>query len=226
MTFWELFIEASLVVKFIMFFLVILSVYSWAIIIKKHKEFKKRHNELKIIKNKNNSKSNIFREWNLIATKNEDKGYFKNVIKKGILAINNSKDENSKIKKEDLESIISYMKESMEVAIEREIQIVKKNTNVLATIGSVSPYIGLLGTVWGIMQSFIAIGVAKQATLEYVAPSIAEALIATAIALFTAIPAYIFYNYYQNKLEELTEEYQLLTDEFCLIAKTNLNKSK
>lgn len=225
MTFWELFLEASLVVKFIIFFLIILSVYSWAVIIKKHNEFNKRYIELKQIKEQSNSK-NIFREWSIIAAENKKEGYFKNVIKKGIQAINNSKDESSKIKKENLQSIIDYMKESMEVAIEREIQKVKKNTNILATIGSVSPYIGLLGTVWGIMQSFIAIGVAKQATLEYVAPSIAEALIATAIALFTAIPAYIFYNSYQNKLEELSEEYQLLTDEFCLVAKNNLNKSK
>ena len=225
MTFWELFLEASLVVKLIMLFLIVLSIYSWAIIIKKHNEFKKRYIELEQIKEKNKSK-NIFREWSAIATETTTEGYFKNVIKKGIQAINNSKDESSKIKKENLQSIIDYMKESMEVAIEREIQKVKKNTNILATIGSVSPYIGLLGTVWGIMQSFIAIGVAKQATLEYVAPSIAEALIATAIALFTAIPAYIFYNSYQNKLEELSEEYQLMADEFCLVAKNNLNKSK
>jgi len=224
MTFWELFLEASMVVKLIILFLIFLSIYSWAIIGKKHQEFRNRYKELNIIKSKNGK--NIFKEWTVIANDNENKGYFKNVIKKGILAINNSKDENSKIKKEDLESVIVYMKESMEVAIEREIQLVKKNTSILATIGSVSPYIGLLGTVWGIMQSFIAIGVAKQATLEYVAPSIAEALIATAIALFTAIPAYIFYNSYQNKVEELSEEYQLLTDEFCLLAKNNLNKSK
>lgn len=223
MTFWELFLEASIVVKLIILFLIFLSVYSWAVIGKKHQEFRIRYKELDKIKSKNSK--NVFKEWSLIAN-NDQKGYFKNVIKKGILAINNSKDENSKIKKEDLESVILYMKESMEVAIEREIQIIKKNTSILATIGSVSPYIGLLGTVWGIMQSFIAIGVAKQATLEYVAPSIAEALIATAIALFTAIPAYIFYNSYQNKVEELSEEYQLLTDEFCLLAKNNLNKSK
>lgn len=224
MTFWELFLEASMVVKLIILLLILMSIYSWAVIGKKHQEFKRRYKELNVIKSGNSK--NIFREWTLIANDSDNKGCFKNVIKKGILAINNSKDEKSKIKKENLDSVIEYLKESMEVAIEREIQIIKKNTSVLATIGSVSPYIGLLGTVWGIMQSFIAIGVAKQATLEYVAPSIAEALIATAIALFTAIPAYIFYNLYQNKIEELSEEYQLLTDEFCLLAKDNLNKSK
>lgn len=223
MSFLNLITNASLVVQLVMGFLMILSIYSWGIIINKNIDFKKRTKEI----NKVKKIKNPHKGWNSIA---KDKGYFSNVIKKGYLTINKNLDlnisnlQNKKLTQVELEYFISDVKDNMDVSIEREIQKIKKHNASLATIGSVSPYIGLFGTVWGIMHAFIAIGTAKQATLEYIAPSIAEALIATAIALFTAIPAYIFYNIYQNKQEELIEEYQLLTDEFCLSAKDKIYK--
>jgi len=201
----------------------LLSVYSWSIIIKKNMDFNKRMREIKAVKKINNP----HKGWNSFVSSNP-KGYFVNVIRKGYSTINKNIESRNKDKdkkpmtQEEIKYFINDVKENMDVAIEREIQKLKKHNASLATIGSVSPYIGLFGTVWGIMHAFIAIGLAKQATLEYIAPSIAEALIATAIALFTAIPAYIFYNIYQNKQEELTEEYQLLTDEFCLSAKEKI----
>ena len=224
MSFWELFIGSSLTVQMVMGFLMILSVYSWGIIIKKNIDFNKRVKEI----NKVKKIDNPHKGWNSLIS-SEKEGYFINVIKKGYSTINrniesrNNEKDKKPMSQEEIKYFISDVKENMDVAIEREIQKLKKHNASLATIGSVSPYIGLFGTVWGIMHAFIAIGAAKQATLEYIAPSIAEALIATAIALFTAIPAYIFYNIYQNKQEELTEEYQLLTDEFCLSAKEKIS---
>ncbi len=215
----DLFLQSSITVKIVMISLILLSIYSWMIIFNKRLEFKKRSLEIKEV-NKMSKK-----EWFQLKEDNQ-KNYFKNVIFKGVSTFTRQVKNKANVDKNDLEEIIGLTKENMEVAIEREIQNLKKNISHLATIGSVSPYIGLFGTVWGIMGAFISIGTAGQATLEYVAPSIAEALIATAIGLFAAIPAYISYNLFQNKMEEMTEEYQLLTDEFCLIAKENINTVK
>ncbi|HAD48202.1 MAG TPA: Tol-Pal system subunit TolQ, partial [Idiomarina sp.] len=91
------------------------------------------------------------------------------------------------------------------------------NLGILATIGSISPYIGLFGTVWGIMNAFIALGAVEQATLAMVAPGIAEALIATAMGLFAAIPAVIAYNRYVNRVEKVDNQYMNFIDEFVAI---------
>lgn len=223
MTLIGLFSEATLFVKLIIFLLLFLSIYSWAVILKKEVEIIKRLKEVKEINKL--SKNNISKSWSEYLKVNK-KGYFLNVIEKGFSAIKNVKKNKTFLTKEEVEYLLNYVKESMVLSIDREIQEAKRGVPVLATIGSVSPYIGLLGTVWGIMNSFINIGMAGQATLKYIAPSIAEALIATAIALIAAIPAYIGYNYFQNKIEELEEEYQLLKDEFCLSAKDNINRGK
>lgn len=215
----DLFLQSSITVKLVMISLILLSIYSWTIIFNKRIELKKRTLEIREV-NKMSKK-----EWFQLKEDNNE-NYFKNVIFKGVSTFTRQVKNKTTMDKNDLEDIIGLTKENMEVAIEREMQNLKKNISHLATIGSVSPYIGLFGTVWGIMGAFISIGTAGQATLEYVAPSIAEALIATAIGLFAAIPAYISYNLFQNKMEEMNEEYQLLTDEFCLIAKENITSSK
>lgn len=215
----DLFLQSSATVKLIIITLILLSIYSWTIIFKKRIEFKKRTLEIKEV-NKMSKK-----EW-FHLKEDDSENYFKNVIFKGVSTFTRQIKNKTSVDKNDLEDIIELTKENMIVAIEREMQNLKKNISHLATIGSVSPYIGLFGTVWGIMGAFISIGTAGQATLEYVAPSIAEALIATAIGLFAAIPAYISYNLFQNKMEEMNEEYQLLSDEFCLTAKENMTNVK
>ena len=88
---------------------------------------------------------------------------------------------------------------------------------MLATIGSVSPYIGLFGTVWGIMNSFRGLSSAHQATLAMVAPGISEALVATAMGLFAAIPAVIFYNQFSSEIDRLTTRYEIFAEEFAAI---------
>ncbi|WP_309296419.1 protein TolQ [Kangiella sp. TOML190] len=103
---------------------------------------------------------------------------------------------------------------AMRVAHSREIEKLERNLSFLATVGSVTPYIGLFGTVWGIMNSFIALGSVKQATLAMVAPGIAEALIATAMGLFAAIPAVIAYNRFTNRLQRIETQYENFLEEF------------
>jgi biopolymer transport protein TolQ len=213
----ELFWEASFLVKLVMMVLIFLSIYSWTIILNKRKDLIKREKEIKYINDEIEKSNKKLKAW---ITLSEKDGYFTSIISKSLNIISGLKN----VKQSEVHNKLSFVKENMEVMIDRELQNAKKNTAILATIGSVSPYIGLFGTVWGIMNSFIAIGQAKQATLEFVAPGIAEALIATAIGLFAAIPAYIFYNVISNKLDEISEEYDLLKDEFCLTAKESVSK--
>ena len=113
---------------------------------------------------------------------------------------------------------------SMRVSINREIDELENHLPFLATVGSTSPYIGLFGTVWGIMNSFRALGNAKQATLGMVAPGIAEALIATAMGLFAAIPAVMAYNKYINQVERLTGRFDAFYEEFSNILQRQAHK--
>lgn len=103
---------------------------------------------------------------------------------------------------------------AMSVAQQKELQRLEQQLPLLATISSVSPFIGLFGTVWGIMHAFIALGGVQQASLAMVAPGIAEALIATAMGLFTAIPAMVAYNRFNHRVDELLCSYQTFCDEF------------
>jgi biopolymer transport protein TolQ len=110
--------------------------------------------------------------------------------------------------------LIEGVERAMRVALHRQIEKFEEGLPVLATIGSVSPYVGLFGTVWGIMSAFMNLGNAQNATLATVAPPIAEALIATAMGLFAAIPAVVAYNRYSTQIDELFGRYDRFTDEF------------
>ena len=114
-------------------------------------------------------------------------------------------------------SMIESTERMMRITLNREIDGLELNLSMLATIGSTSPYIGLFGTVWGIMNSFRALGNVQQATLAMVAPGIAEALIATAMGLFAAIPAVIAYNRYATQVERLNSRYDIFKEEFTAI---------
>jgi biopolymer transport protein TolQ len=115
------------------------------------------------------------------------------------------------------EMMLSSVQRSMKVALAREEERLDAHLSMLATIGSISPYIGLFGTVWGIMRSFTALGSVQHASLAMVAPGIAEALIATAMGLFAAIPAVIAYNRYAERVDRLAISYENFAEEFATI---------
>ncbi len=117
----------------------------------------------------------------------------------------------------DPAGLLEGVQRAMRVALTRETDYLEMHLPFLATVGSTSPYVGLFGTVWGIMNSFRALGSIQQPTIGHVAPGIAEALIATAIGLFAAIPAVIAYNRYSNKVERLVTRYEIFMDEFSSI---------
>lgn len=114
-------------------------------------------------------------------------------------------------------AVVEGSQRAMRVALARELDDLETNLSFLATVGSTSPYIGLFGTVWGIMNSFRALGNVEQATLQLVAPGIAEALIATAMGLFAAIPAVIAYNRFASDVERLANRYDTFLEEFSSI---------
>ena len=113
--------------------------------------------------------------------------------------------------------ILQGSQRAMRVALTRETDYLEHHLAFLATVGSTSPYVGLFGTVWGIMNSFRSLGAVQQATIAHVAPGIAEALIATAMGLFAAIPAVIAYNRYSNQVERLVTRYEIFLEEFSSI---------
>jgi biopolymer transport protein TolQ len=117
----------------------------------------------------------------------------------------------------DAMAVLQGTERSMRVALSREMDRLETNLPFLATVGSTSPYVGLFGTVWGIMHSFHALGNVKQATLALVAPGISEALVATAIGLFAAIPAVVAFNRYSTQVERLNNRYEEFVEEFSTL---------
>jgi len=113
--------------------------------------------------------------------------------------------------------VLEGSQRAMRIALSRELEALEGNLPMLATVGSVSPYIGLFGTVWGIMNSFRGLSSAHQATLAMVAPGISEALVATAMGLFAAIPAVIFYNRFSSEIDRLSSRYEIFLEEFSAI---------
>lgn len=122
--------------------------------------------------------------------------------------------------------IVDTAQRAMRVAETRELDMLEQNLTFLATVGSTSPYIGLFGTVWGIMNSFISLSQMQQATLAVVAPGIAEALIATAIGLFAAIPAVVAYNRFSDKVDRIAVRYENFREEFTTLLERQAILSK
>ena len=120
--------------------------------------------------------------------------------------------------------LLAGTERAMRIELGREVEYLETNLSFLATVGSTSPYIGLFGTVWGIMNSFRALGNVQQATIAMVAPGIAEALIATAMGLFAAIPAVIAYNRFAHDVERLHNRYDAFVEEFSTILQRQVHR--
>ena len=129
-------------------------------------------------------------------------------------------------KEVDADTVMMSVQRNMRAALNREQSLLEKNLPYLATIASVSPYIGLFGTVWGIMNSFRGLAGATQATLSAVAPGISEALIATAIGLFAAIPALIAYNKFISESDGLSANFDGFKEEFSAVLERDLKSNQ
>ena len=212
-SFFDLFWEASVLVKAVMLLLLSMSLASWAMIFHRSSALKQADASAKRFEDRFWSGidlSKLYKESE--ARKNNIQGMelifhsgFKEYVR-----IHNADNQNT-------DAIMDGSYRAMRVSLSREVDELEVNLNNLATIGSISPYIGLFGTVWGIMSSFIALGAVQQATLAMVAPGIAEALIATAMGLFAAIPAVIAYNRFSNRVMRIENSYANFMEEFSSI---------
>jgi biopolymer transport protein TolQ len=213
----HLVLQASTLVQIIMGLLLLASVFSWAVIIAKRRMLGRTRSAAEDFENRFWSGGNLNELYSAVGDE-EDLGLAP-IFKAGYEEFTRFHGQTKQVAPEDA---LASIQRALRVSQLREMERLEGGVAMLATIGSTSPYVGLFGTVWGIMNAFIAIGNVKQATLAMVAPGIAEALIATAMGLFAAIPAVIFYNYFTNQIERLDNRYHTFAEELIGILERGL----
>mgnify|MGYP001253348092 FL=1 len=202
----NLFLRADIIVKSVIIILIACSIYSWAIIFEKFKLFKKINSSSEEFEEKfwNSKSAETF--YNSLPNKVEDP--MASLFKESMQSLLKSKS------KSNLMERISSM---LEVGIEKQMSKIEKGFSFLATVGSTAPFIGLFGTVWGIMNSFQSIAISRNTSLAIVAPGIAEALFATALGLLAAIPAVIAYNRFNNESKKYSQKLESFSKRFISI---------
>ena len=201
-----LFMRADLVVKLVMISLVAASIFSWALIIDKIKIFKKIFKETDIAEDQfwsSKSAGDFYKK-----TSSSSDNPLVVVFRAGMECVQDHKSKGQ---------IVERTKRVMDVAIDKQIEKYEKNLTFLATVGSVAPFVGLFGTVWGIMNSFQSIAISRNTSLAIVAPGIAEALFATALGLLAAIPAVVAYNKFSSDSRRYTQKLENFTQSFLTI---------
>lgn len=212
LSFLDLFLQASLLVKLVMLILLGFSIACWAMIFQRLKALNFAESQLKQFEDRFWSGADLTKLYGELTAKPLTKG-IENLFIAGFK-------EFARLRKSQVQSsqaIADGTGRAMRVALSREVDDLETHLAFMATVGSISPYIGLFGTVWGIMNAFIALGAVEQATLSMVAPGIAEALVATAMGLFAAIPAVMAYNRFSYKVEKLENSYGNFAEEFSSI---------
>lgn len=210
---WSLFWQASFLVQLVMLLLILLSVVSWTLIFQRNSLLNKAQQQASQFSKKFWSDADLNQLYQEVGNSHEKNQGLSNVFYYGL------KEFFRLTQRKDLDPnfILQGTQRAMRIAASKENDVLQKNVSVLATIGSVSPYIGLFGTVWGIMHAFVTLGSVQQATLAMVAPPIAEALVATAMGLFAAIPAVIAYNRFSQRIGELNTTYLRFSEEMINI---------
>lgn len=203
--------DASFVVQIVMLSLLVISIVSWSLIFRKKAALGRAHSQALEFENTFWSGTDLSTLYSRVDR--EETNGLQAIFAAGFREFLRSRPQTRR----DPELMVDSARRAMLVALGREVDDLETHLNFLATAGSTSPYIGLFGTVWGIMNSFRALGDVQYATLQLVAPGIAEALIATAMGLFAAIPAVIAYNRYSYQLDRLTGRYETFVDEFTNI---------
>ena len=182
---WQLFIRADFVVKAVIIILLLASVYSWALIFEKYKLFKKIELSSSSFEDKFWKARSAENFYNNLSNKNKDP--LTAIFQSAMAELVKTKSKSTLVQSTRVTRVL-------EISLDREMKAIEKNFTFLATVGSTAPFIGLFGTVWGIMNSFQSIAISRNTSLAIVAPGIAEALFATALGLLAAIPAVVAYN--------------------------------
>ena len=213
LSFIQLVIEASFVVQLVLVLLLLASIASWAIIFRKRRLLQAAMSDSDAFESSFWSGGDLTAMYREITSRGAPRADMAGIFEAGFREFRRLKAQ------EGLSSaqILDGARRAMRVAQLRETDRLEHNLAMLATVGSTSPYVGLFGTVWGIMNSFRALGNVQSATLAMVAPGIAEALVATAMGLFAAIPAVIAYNHYADQVGRLEVRYDTFAEEFSAI---------
>lgn len=211
MSLWSLVMEASLLVQLVMLGLLLASVASWAVTFNKRRMLRITHDEAEWFEDLFWSGGNLHDIYNELMREGDQRHGAPALFKAGFEELRRQRADG----RARAEEVVASVQRAMRVAMAREVERLERGLALLATVGSTSPYVGLFGTVWGIMTAFIALGNVKQATLAMVAPGIAEALIATAMGLFAAIPAVIAYNVFTNRVDGLEKRFEIFMEEFA-----------
>ena len=202
----NLFLRADVVVKSVIIILIASSIYSWAIIIEKYKLFKKINKSSEEFENKFWKSRSAESFYNNLPEKIDDP--MAKVFKDTMQVI---------IKSKSKSNLSNKLESMLQVSIEKQMNTIEKSYTFLATVGSTAPFIGLFGTVWGIMNSFQSIAISRNTSLAIVAPGIAEALFATALGLLAAIPSVVAYNKFNSDSKKYAQKLESFSKRFTSI---------
>ena len=202
----RLFLRADIIVKSVMIILIVCSIYSWAVIIEKYRLFKKV--------NKSSEEFEV-KFWNSKSAETFYNSLPPKVIDPMAVVFQDAME--NLLKKKSKNNLSERMSTFLEVGIEKQMSKIDRGFTFLATVGSTAPFIGLFGTVWGIMNSFQSIAISRNTSLAIVAPGIAEALFATALGLLAAIPAVVAYNKFNTDSQKYSQKLENFSKRFLTI---------
>jgi biopolymer transport protein TolQ len=211
---WTLILHASVVVKVVMFLLAAVSFMSWMFIFQKWFAIRRANSQTDKFEREFWSGNDLNALYQGAVNHRHTIGSLERIFEAGFREFAKLR---SGQRPADASDIVDGSRRAMRAAFQREMDFLERHLSFLASTGSVSPYVGLFGTVWGIMHAFRSLANVQQATLAQVAPGIAEALVATAIGLFAAIPAVVAYNRYSHDIDRLATRFESFMEEFSNI---------
>lgn len=210
----QLVAQASLVVQAVLVLLVLISVMSWAAIFRKLINLHRIKQQNEAFTKEFWAGSSLEELYNTAQQRSQNCGPMERIFASGMREVRKEMRER---RVAEVGTVMDSARRAMRASLQREMDAVETNLSFLASVGSVSPYLGLFGTVWGIMHAFTALASLQQVTLATVAPGIAEALVATAIGLFAAIPAVVAYNRFARDLDRIGIQQETFMEEFSNI---------
>ena len=216
-TMWALFARATIIVKLVMIGMILASVWTWAIAVDKFIQYRRARREAAAFDRAFWSGEPLDGLFEQIGT--APTGQSEKIFAAGMMEWRRSHRQDGGL----IAGAQSRIDRAMDVAIAREAEALQKGLPVLATVGSTAPFVGLFGTVWGIMNAFVEIAEAQNTSLAVVAPGIAEALLATGLGLLAAIPAVVFYNKFSADANRIVAGYEAFADEFATILSRQLD---
>ncbi len=215
----QLVLHASWVVQLVMLALMLVSIASWAAIFRKIFALQRVKSLNEVFEREFWSGSSLNELYTTAASKGVNSGPMERIFASGMREFQKLRER----RVSDVATLMDGARRAMRASFQREMDEVESNLSFLASVGSVSPYVGLFGTVWGIMHAFTGLAALQQVTLATVAPGIAEALVATAIGLFAAIPAVIAYNRFARDLDRIAISHETFIEEFSNILQRNVS---